>query len=124
MKTLAATLLLSSLLFGAPVLAGSGHDHDHDHDHGHSHSHVQAPVSKEIAEKNANDVISSLVKRDKIDKSWSTIKAMSVENKILNGLSEWVVIYHNEKISDPEKKKLYVFLTIGGEYVAANYTGN
>ncbi len=118
MKTLAATLILSSLLFGAPVLAGSGHDH------GHSHSHVQAPVSKEIAEKNANDVISSLVKRDKIDKSWSTIKAMSVENKILNGLSEWVVIYHNEKISDPEKKKLYVFLTIGGEYVAANYTGN
>jgi len=32
-------------------------------------------------------------------------------------------IYINKKITDTEKQKLYVFLTIGGEYIAANYTG-
>ena len=44
MKILATALVLSSLLFGAPVLAGSGHDH--------GHSHAQAPVNQATAEKN------------------------------------------------------------------------
>ncbi|PHS71866.1 MAG: hypothetical protein COB22_06775 [Cycloclasticus sp.] len=116
MKNLATTLILSSLLFGAPVLAGSEHDH--------GHSHAQTPVSQEVAEKNADEVIASLLERDKIDKSWTSIKASSVDKKVLDGRPEWVVIYVNKKITDADKQKLYVFLTIGGEYIAVNYTGN
>ena len=106
MKTLTTTLVLSSLLFLIPitVMAGSGHEH------GHSHAPA-APVNQLTAEKN------------KVDNSWSTIKASSVEQKLLNGRSEWLVIYDNEKITELDKKKLYVFLTIEGEYIAANYTG-
>lgn len=115
MKTLATTLVLSSLLFGTPVMAGSGHDH--------GHSHAQTPVNQQVAEKKADEVIASLLERNKIDKSWSTIKASSIEKKTLNGLPEWVVIFNNEKIIDFDKQKLYVFLTIGGEYIAVNYTG-
>lgn len=114
MKNLAITLVFSSLFFSAPVMAGAGHDHGHSH----------APVNQEVAEKNADKVISSLVEREKIDKSWSTIKANSVEKKMINGHLEWAVIYNNEKITDPDKQKLYVFLTVGGEYIAVNYTGN
>ncbi|MBL1321044.1 MAG: hypothetical protein COA63_008305 [Methylophaga sp.] len=116
MKTLATTLVLSSLLFGTPVLADSGHDH--------GHSHAQAPVNQATAEKNADEVIALLVEREKIDKSWATIKANSVEKKALKDSPEWVVIYNNVKITDLDKQKLYVFLTIGGEYIAVNYTGN
>lgn len=113
MKTLATTLVLSSLIFASPVIAGTGHDHGHS----------QAPVNQETAEKNADKVIASLIERNKIDKSWSTIKASSVEKKMMNNRHEWAVTYSNEKINDVDKQKLYVFLTIGGEYIAVNYTG-
>ncbi len=116
MKTLATTLVLSSLLFGAPVIAGSGHDH--------GHSHAQAPVNKEIAENNAEKAMASLVLKGKIDKSWESITASSSEKKSFNGRSEWVVIFVNKNITDSDKQKLYVFLTLNGEYIAANYTGN
>ena len=116
MKTLAATLVLSSLFFISPaiVMAGTGHDHGHAHE----------PVKQEVAEQNAGKVIASLVERSKIEKSWSSIKASSVEQKKYQGKPEWVAIYDNEKIADTSKQKLYVFLTPAGEYIAANYTGN
>ena len=116
MKTLATALVLSSLLFGAPVIAGSGHDH--------GHSHAQAPVNKETAEENAGKAIASFVVSGKIDKSWASITASSSEKKNFNGRSEWIVIFVNEKITDTAKQKLYVFLTLSGEYIAANHTGN
>ena len=115
MKTLAAALVLSSLFFGAPVIAGSGHDH--------GHSHAQASVNKETAEINADKAITSLIASGKIDKSWELILASSSEKKDFDGRSEWVVIFVNEKITDTTKQKLYVFLTLSGEYMAANYTG-
>ncbi|PHS22658.1 MAG: hypothetical protein COA83_11295 [Methylophaga sp.] len=115
MKTL-KTLLVLLLLLGSSVMAGSEHDH--------GHSHAPAPVNQATAEKNADKVIASLLERDKIDKSWSTIKVSSIEEKELNGRPEWVVIYINEKITNTDKQKLYVFMTIGGEYIAVNYTGN
>ena len=115
MKILATSLVLSSLFFGAPVVAGT------DHDHGHSHA--QAPVTKETAEKNAEKVVASFVVSGKIDKSWAPITASTSEKKEFSGRSEWVVIFINEKITDTAKKKLYVFLTLSGEYIAVNYTG-
>ncbi len=116
MKTLAATLVLSSLFFISPtiVMAGTGHDH----------GPAKAPVNQEVAEKNAGKAIAGLVERDKIDKSWSSIKASSVEQKLYQGKPEWVAIYDNKKIADTSKQKLYVFLTPAGEYIAVNYTGN
>ena len=115
MKTLTATaLVLSSLFFGAPILAGTGHEH----------GHAQAPVNQEVAKKNADKVIASLAERSKIDKSWSSIKASSVEQKTNQDQLEWVTIYDNKNIADTSKQKLYVFLTPAGEYIAVNYTGN
>ena len=115
MKTLAATLVLSSLFFISPtiVMAGTGHDH----------GPAQAPVNQEVAEKNADKVIASLVERSKIDKSWSSIKASSIEQKTNQNQLEWMAIYDNDKIADTSKQKLYVFLTPAGEYIAVNYTG-
>ncbi len=115
MKTIITLLAIFTLGFGAPVMAGAGHDH------GHSHAHT--PVNQETAQKNAGKVISSLVEREKIDKSWAQVKARSVEKKVVNGQTEWLTIFFNEKIANPEEQTLYVFLTIGGEYIAVNYSG-
>ena len=35
--------------------------------------------------------------------------------------TEWVVTFTNEK--NVKKKKLYIFLKLNGEYIAANFTG-
>ena len=104
MKILATTLVLSSLLFGAPVIAGS------DHDHGHSHAY--SPVDKETVEKNAVKVKDALVESKKIDKSWASIAASSSEKKIVNGGPEWLVIFNNEKITNTDKQKFYIFMTL------------
>lgn len=111
------TLLLCFALGLLPtaVTAGSGHDH------GHSHSH--APVNQETAKTNATKIVAALVKRNKLENSWTTTTASSVEKKSANGNTEWLVVFDNDNITDTSKQKLYVFLTLGGDYIAANFTG-
>ena len=111
--------ILSLTSFSA--IAGSGHDHNHDHDHGHSHSHT--PVSQEKISANATDIISAFVIRKKLEKSWKSIKASSVDKITVKGNPEWKVVFVNKNIADVNKQKLYVFLTLGGDYIAANFTG-
>ena len=110
------TMLSLFLLFTAPAFAGSGHEH------GHGHSH--AAVTKIEAEKIATKSITKMVERKTLDSSWKSMSVHKSEQKEFNGQKEWVVIFKNEKISGPEKQTLYVFLSLEGQYLAANYTGN
>lgn len=114
--TMSLGLILSLLAFTA--MAGS----DHDHGHGHGHSNA-TPATQEIAKTNATQIISELMKKNKLDQSWASITASSVEKKVFNGSQEWVAVFVNDKIADTKKQKLYVFLTLGGDYIAANFTG-
>jgi len=116
LKILLLSFTLSLFTFSA--MAGS----DHDHDHGHSHSHT--PVNQEKASTNATQIVTALVNRDKLDKSWNAITASSVEKISVKGNPEWMIIFINKNITDTNKQKLYVFLTLGGDYIAANFTGN
>lgn len=115
LKTLLLGLFFS--LCSTSVMAGS----DHVHDHGHSHSH--APVNQVTATTNATEIVAALVKRNKLDESWAFITPSSVEKKVFNDNSEWVAVFENDKITDTDKQTLYVFLTLAGDYIAANYTG-
>lgn len=109
------TLLLAFALglFSMTALAGSGHDHGHSH----------APVDRSTAEINATKIVVVLTERNKLDKSWASITASSVDKKVFKGNQEWVAVFVNDKITDTDKQKLYVFLTLGGDYIAANFTG-
>ena len=109
------TLLLGFTLslFTFATMAGSGHDHGHSH----------APVNQATATTNATEIVVALVKRNKLEESWASITPSSVEKKVFNGNPEWVAVFVNDKITDTDKRKLYVFLTLGGDYIAANYTG-
>ncbi len=114
MKNLAITLVLSSLLFASPVMAGPGNKHDHSH----------GPVSKEEVIKRAIKNMKRLAKAEKIDASWSKIKSpSSIEKKTFSKATEWLVTFTNDKTSDPSKKHLYIFFTLNGHYIAANHTG-
>jgi aromatic ring-opening dioxygenase LigB subunit len=123
MKTSAALLVLSSLFFGSTAIAGNGHDHSHDHSHDHPQGYVQTPVTQDVAEKTADKIFVSLIAREKVDKIWTAIKASTVAQKEVNGKAEWEVIYINKKVTNKEKQKLYIYLTLDGNYIAANFTG-
>ena len=114
LKTFMFGFLLS--LFSATVMAGS------DHDHGHSHS--QVAVNQATATTYATKIVDSLVERNKLEKSWASINVSSIEKKVFGGNTEWVAVFVNENITDEDKRKLYVFLTLGGDLIAANFTGN
>ncbi len=113
MKNLATTLLLSFVLFAAPVMAGSGHDHGHSHE----------PISSKEAISKATKKVQQLANAGKIDSSWSKIKAASAEQKEYSKVLEWVVTFKNDKVSDSSKQTLYLFFSLDGNYIAANYTG-
>lgn len=117
-------ILLLAFIFSSVtflVLAGNDQDHGHDHDHGHSHS--QEAVDNVKAESNATNIVAELVQKEKLESSWGSISASTVEKKEFDGKPEWVVIFVNDAITDVAKQKLYVFLKVNGEYIAANYTG-
>ena len=109
------TLLLCFSLGLLPITVTAGSNHDHSHSH--------TPVNQGTAKTNATAIVAALVKRNKLDSSWTSTTANSVEKKSINGNTEWLIVFINDKITDTSKQKLYVFLTLGGDYIAANFTG-
>jgi Family of unknown function (DUF6488) len=114
LKTLFTGFILC--LLSITAMAGAGHNHGHSHD-------APPPITQDVAKVNASKIVASLIKKNKLDDSWSSIKASSAEKKILNYRPEWVITFINDKITDTQKQKLYVFLTPDGRYIAANHTG-
>lgn len=106
------SLMLS--LFSLVAMAGAGHDHGHSND----------PVTQSQAEEIAANSISALVGNGRIDESWKSINATRSEKKKFGANMEWVVVFNNNNITDPAKQTLYVFLNLGGKYLATNYTGD
>lgn len=108
---LAFTAALSLIPIAA--IAGPGHEH------GHSHAAINQVQAESVAVKN----IARLVESGKIDKSWAGVKVAKVEKKTFGSTPEWVVVFQNNEIADAAKRTLYVFLSVDGEYLAANHTG-
>jgi len=112
MRNISTALLVSSLLFASPVMAGAGHDHGSG---GHSHGSVSG---SEVIKK-ATEKVKSLIGSGKLDKSWADVKADGASTRG----DEWVVTYKNDKASDTAKRTLYLFFTLDGMYIATNFTG-
>ena len=118
MKYLISTpLIIMMFLFGHTALAGPGSGHSHGHEHHHG------PITSEQDVIKATKHVQTLVKKGKIDASWSGVTSNSVEEKSFGHGPEWVVTFENKAINDPEKQTLYVFYTLNGKYLASNFTG-
>jgi len=112
MKTL---ILLSALVLSTATFAGPGGGHSH------GHSHAAPAVSKEKTQELGKFHISRLVKDGKLEASWNEALYDQSEKKVFSGKEEWVVTFTNEKSN--KEKKLYIFLKVSGEFVAANFSG-
>ena len=115
-------LLLAVFIFSVPVQAGGGHAHDKDG--GHSmHGHAHGPVTAEQVISKAKQTMLNLVKRKVIDLSWASASLLKAEKKTFAKGEEWVVSFNNNQIEDKSKQVLYIFYSLNGRYIAANYSG-
>jgi len=115
-------LLLTVFVFSVPVQAGGGHAHDKDG--GHSmHGHAHGPVTAEQVKSKAKRTMLNLVKRKVIDQSWTSVVPLKAEKKTFSKGEEWVVSFNNSQIKDKSKQTLYIFFSLNGHYIAANYSG-
>jgi hypothetical protein len=113
MRKIIICLLTLFALTTVTAYAGSGHSHG-----------PATPITKDEALVKATDLLKYFAEKGKIDSSWSEVAPASGEQKNGKFGEEWVVTFNNPKIEDPEKQTIYLFLTLGGEYKVANYTGS
>ncbi len=114
MKLLFTTL---SLIISLSVFAGPGGGHSHTH----GHSHEAPAIKKEKTSELGKFHIERLIKAKKIEDSWKQANYSGSEKKKFGKRTEWVVTFDNEK--GIKGKKLYIFLTLSGDFIAANFTG-
>ena len=115
-------LLLAAFTFVVPAHAGSGHAHDKDGGHS-NHGHSHGPVNNNKVKSKAIRMVTGLVKKGVIDKSWKGINPAKAEKKTFTKGEEWVVSFKNGQIKDKAKQTLYIFYSLDGHYIAANYSG-
>ena len=87
------------------------------------HFHGSKPAAESVILKCANQRKVSLVKSNKLDKSWETINHSSIDLVEGKKGKEWKVVYKNLNIPDKSKINLYMFFTPPGNFIASNYTG-
>lgn len=112
-KTIIAVTFSALSLLTLPAFAGSGHDHSHSHE----------AMTAEGVERKATKQVADLISKGKVDKSWSAIKPAKSYQKTFEKGKEWVVEFVNSAASDKTKQILYLFYTLDGHYMAANFTG-
>jgi len=120
MKQLLLVLFISLGLTNNPAFAGSGHEHGP----GGSHKPHGGPVDEATVIKRATKVKNNLAIKGTIPKSWATKSHTGIEKKTYAKGPEWVVTFNNKEVKDKKKQTLYIFYSVDGHYIAANYTGN
>ena len=112
------SLMLIMAVFSLSSYAGPGSGHSHGHGHSHGNQKV---ISKAKTISVGRYHVKRLVKAGKIDKSWlQSIHDKSIEKKYGKRI-EWVVTFDNAR--GVKGKKLYIFLKLSGDFVAANFSG-
>jgi hypothetical protein len=112
MKSLSLPLLAMLLLGTTPALGGPGHDHSHG-------PKISAAKAKVVAAKK----VEQLIKKGKLDATWKATKPNPPTQKSFGHGPEWVVSFDNPKAKDKKKAKLYIFVSLQGKVLGANFTG-
>lgn len=71
------------------------------------------------------ELVGKLVDEGKLDKSWRKASVKKAEKQTFGETEhlEWVIIFYNKSEPNPEHHSLYFFLSLYGEVVGANFTG-
>jgi hypothetical protein len=115
MKKFVSIAALTVSFFAAPsAFAGAG---------GGCHFHGHAPVKEVLVVGCASDYKDSLASKGKIDASWKSVKLDKAEMVEGKKMKEWKLTFKNPAEKDVNKQTLYLFYTLTGNFIAANFTG-
>jgi hypothetical protein len=115
MKKLIITFAsFAALGMSVPVLASEG---------GSCHFHGSKPAKEETVLGCAVQRKDALAASGKIDSSWKALKHDKIEQVDGKRGKEWKVTFKNLAAKDKAKETLYVFFTLPGNFIAANFTG-
>ena len=90
---------------------------------GGCHYHANEPVKETVIEVCANDQKDVLLKSEKIDASWKSVKLDKAETIEVKNMKEWKVTFKNPAAMDATRQTLYMFYTLTGKFIGANFTG-
>ena len=113
MRAIIFCLWVSLSVSVSAVYAGAGHSHG-----------PTTPINETEAIQTATEIVSIIVRKGKIDKSWAKVKSAQAEQKKNQYGYEWVVAFSNPKAADQTRQILYVFLSLDGQYLGANFSGS
>jgi hypothetical protein len=106
--------LIATLTFAPAAFAGGS---------GACHFHGHAPVKEAILVGCATDYKDSLASNGKIDPSWKGVKLDKAETVEGKKMKEWKFTFKNPTEKDTAKQSLYLFYTLTGNFIAANFIG-
>ena len=111
---IAAATIASGFTFAAPAMAAEGSS---------CHFHGNKPTTDTVVVGCANQRKDALVGSGKLDKGWQAIKSEKAE--LIDGKKgkEWLVTFKNPDARDKAQETLYMFFTLAGNFIAANFTG-
>ncbi len=116
MKYLIATAsLIAALGASNPVMATEG---------GSCHFHGYKPATETVVVGCAMERKATLVKSGKLDASWQARPHSQIEKVDGKKGKEWKVAFKDPAAKDKSKETLYMFFTMTGNFIAANFTGN
>ena len=115
MKNFASIVILSSALFTtSAAFAGGG---------GNCHFHGNMPAKEAVVVGCATGEKDALAASGKIESSWKSVKLDKAETVEGKSMKEWKLTFKNPAAKDAAKQNLYMFFTLQGNFIGANFTG-
>ena len=88
------------------------------------HFHGNKEAAPETVSNCAMQRKATLIEKGKIAESWQTIPQEKIAQIDGKKGKEWLVIFRDPDAKDTAKETLYMFFTLTGNFIAANFTGN
>ena len=108
-----ATLLLSVSLAPAAFAGGDGK----------CHFHGSTPAKESVVVGCANSYKEALVGKGNLDTSWKNATLDKAEVVAGKDKKEWKLSFKNAAEKDASKQTLYIFYTLTGNFIGANFSG-
>lgn len=88
------------------------------------HFHGSKPAPESIVLGCAEKEKARLIAKGSIASTWRPVSHKSIEQVEGKNGKEWKVTYFDPTTADKEKSNLYMFFSIVGNFIAANFTGH
>lgn len=116
MKTIKRTLATLALGF---IATGAAHANEG----GGCHFHGKTPAKEQTVLDCADQFKGNFIVQGRLDASWKGVQPGKVEQVENKRGKEWKLTFVNAAAADKSKQTLFMFFTLPGNFIAANFEG-